>query len=118
MDEAERDEGAITERENAEFEQLVGEMRPLGFTRSKEVSTYIINNRLGYKYKTISGVLEMELNGTKWKFEGGFPPRIFARLCLELGLEGQGTEARPGKFESFDSLNKNKRRFSRKRRFS
>ena len=90
--------------EEKEFEQLVSEMAPLGFTESAQVSAYIVRNKLGYKYKNISGILEMELNGNTWNFKGGFPPRIYARLCQELGLGNRETQAKPGKFESFKEL--------------
>lgn len=90
--------------EEKEFEQLVTEMKQLGLTHSSQVSNYIVRNQLGYKYKNISGVLEMVLNGTTWKFKGGFPPRIYARLCQELDLDNEGTRAKPGKFESFKEL--------------
>jgi len=87
-----------------EFGQLVAEIKPLGFIYSSEASKYIVNNQLGYKYKTISGHLEMELDGVTWNFKGGFPPKIYARLCQELGLCHKNTRAKPKKFESFKEL--------------
>ena len=90
--------------EEKEFEQLVAEMRSLGITESREVSWHIMNNRLGDKYKNISGVVEMEQDGTSWNFKGGFPPDIYARLCRELGLSNQGTRARAVGFKPFKDL--------------
>jgi hypothetical protein len=84
--------------EEDEFRGLVAEISSYGFTQSKQVSEYIVSHQLGYKYPNISGILEMELDGRTWGFNGGFPPKIYARLCEEIGLSNQGTHARPGKF--------------------
>lgn len=92
------------EIEEKEFEQLVSEMATLGFTKSAQVSEYIIKNKLCCKYMNISGNLEMELNGNTWIFKGGFPPKIYAKLCQRLGLGNRETQAKPGKFESFKEL--------------
>ncbi|MFN5965119.1 MAG: cold shock domain-containing protein, partial [Pseudanabaena sp.] len=77
--------------EEEEFRQLVEEISALRFTQSKQVSAYIVRNRLGHKYKHISGILQMELGGEVWNFNGGFPPNIYARLCDALGLGNQGS---------------------------
>ncbi|WP_337077207.1 hypothetical protein [Aeromonas dhakensis] len=79
-------------------------MTKFAFTHSSQVSHYIVSNRLGYKYKNISGVLQMELDGTTWDFKGGFPPKIYAKLCDELGLSNSGTRARAVAFESFGNI--------------
>lgn len=92
------------EIEEKEFEQLVAEILSLEFTHSSKVSRYIIENSLGYKYKNISGIVKMEQDGTIWDFKGGFPPKIYARLCKELELSNQGTRARAVGFESFKDL--------------
>lgn len=99
--EAQRNQEKIEEKE---FEQLVAEMKPLGITESREVSFYIMNNRLGDKYRNISGVVRMEQDGTSWNFNGGFPPDIYSRLCQELGLSNQGTRARAVGFKAFKDL--------------
>ena len=96
--------------EEAEFQELVAEMIQLGLTHSSQVSNHIVTHRLGHKYRNISGVLQMELNGTVWNFNGGFPPKIYARLCDALGLSNQGTRARPIAFESFDSIEARRRK--------
>ena len=46
--------------EEEEFNQLVEEVMAKGFTESRQVSQYIMANKLGRKYRHISGVLEME----------------------------------------------------------
>ncbi|WP_139252133.1 hypothetical protein [Hymenobacter psychrotolerans] len=90
--------------EEEEFEQLVAEMNVMGFTMSHQVSSYIVNNRLGDKYKHISGVLEMENQGVLWKFNGGFPPKIYAKLCERLQLVNKKTASRVIGFTSFNDL--------------
>lgn len=102
-------EEAQRKLEENEFQSLVAEMTKLGFTHSSQVSNYIVSNRLGYKYKNISGVLQMELNGTTWNFKGGFPPKIYARLCDELDLSNNGTRARAISFESFGNIEERRR---------
>ena len=90
--------------EEEEFEQLVDEMQTKGFTQSSQVSHYIIRNRLGDKYKHISGVLEMANNHSSWKFNGGFPPHIYAKLCNRLGLGNKGTDSKVTGFTAFKDL--------------
>lgn len=90
--------------EEGEFRQLVTEMSALGFTHSSQVSGYIFRNKLGLKYKHISGILEMKLNGNVWDFDGGFPTKIYARLCEKLGLRNQGSKAVPGKFTPYKDI--------------
>lgn len=88
-----------------EFQQLINEIKPLGFSTSSQVSNYIVINKLGVKYQNISGILEMTKDGTSWNFRGGFPPKIYARLCNELGLGNNGSCAQAGKFTSFKDVN-------------
>ena len=90
--------------EEDEFQQLVDEIRSQGFTHSSQVSNYITQNSLGYKYKHISGHLEMSNNENSWIFTGGFPRDIYARLCSELNLTNNGSSARAGRFISFNDL--------------
>lgn len=87
-----------------EFEQLVAEIKSLGFTRSNQVSWYIRENRLGNKYKNISGIVKMQKDGDLWSFEGGFPSDIYARLCRELELNNQGSYARVVGFKPYKDL--------------
>jgi hypothetical protein len=90
-----------------EFELLVAEMQSKGFTQSAQVSNYIVMNRLGDKYQNISGVLEMTKGGPTWNFNGGFPPRIYAKLCDRLNLGNRGTDAKVVGFTSYKDI-KNK----------
>lgn len=92
------------EIEENEFQELLAEMGKFNFKYSSQLSNHIVNHQLGYKYRNISGVLKMELNGTTWDFKGGFPTDVYARLCQELGLLNQNTRAKPIAFESFDSI--------------
>lgn len=104
-----REYGLETERirkqvEESEFEQLVADVSALGFTHTGQLSNYIMKNKLGYKYKNISGVLKMMRGGDTWDFEGGFPPAVYAQICKALGLDNKGTRARAIGFTSFDEL--------------
>lgn len=105
LQEIARQKASQEKSEEDEFRQLVAEISALGFTHSKQVSAYIVRHNLGYKYKNISGILQMEMGGDVWNFNGGFPPRIYARLCDALGLGNQGSLARPIAFRSYKDLN-------------
>jgi len=102
------DERIQQEIEDEEFKQLIAEMTPLGFTNSKQLSLYIMENSLGNKYKNISGGVKMEKEGEVWPFKGGFPPTMYAKICLELGLDNEGSHARVVDFIPFKELNKKK----------
>lgn len=102
---ASSDERAHQQRtEEEEFLQLVAELSALGFTHSNQVSRHIVANKLGHKYRHISGILQMESQGNVWDFNGGFPPKIYARLCEELGLGNQGSRAVPRKFTPYKDI--------------
>jgi len=90
--------------EEEEFRKLVEEMSAIGFTRSSQVSKYIVTKKLGHKYKHISGLLEMEMDGHVWDFDGGFPKDIYARLCKEMGLSNQGSDAVVRKFTPYKNI--------------
>lgn len=90
--------------EEEEFEQLVAEMKPKEFTQSSQVSSYIVRHRLGNKYKNISGLLKMENGHSTWNFNGGFPPHLYRRLCMALGLGNKGTSSKVIGFTSFKNL--------------
>jgi hypothetical protein len=87
-----------------ELYRLLREMVPLKFTRSSQLSHYIVSNRLGYKYPIISGVLRMKNDDKEWNFSGGFPPDIYAIICDELKLGNENSDAIPIKFTSFKQL--------------
>jgi len=93
------------EIESNEFQQLIAEMTQLGFTHSSQVSSYIMRNKLGLKYKHISGVVTMEKDGNTWDFKGGFPPKIYAQICSALDLDNNGSYAKVVSFNSFNELN-------------
>lgn len=88
----------------SEYKQIIEEMKPLGFTHSKEVSDYIIKNKLRKKYKNISGVVKMEKEGSSWDFNGGLPRNVYARICQDLDLENEGSNAKAIGFESYNDL--------------
>lgn len=90
--------------ESEELEKLLKEMRPLGFTHSKQLSNYIVRHQLGYRYPNISGIVIMEDEGTEWAYPGGFPPETYKIICTELDLNNQGTSARPVGFTPFNHL--------------
>lgn len=94
----------LTKPEAEELVQLLKEMRPLNFIFSKRLSAYIVNNRLGYRYPNISGIVRMEESGREWDFNGGFPVRIYKIICYELELKNQGTDARPIGFIPFKDI--------------
>jgi hypothetical protein len=91
------------ERED-EFRRLVAEIKPLNFTQSSQVSSYIVKKKLGFKYRNISGILQMERDGETWDFNGGFPSDIYARLCEALGLKHKGSRAHPGEFTPYKDI--------------
>jgi hypothetical protein len=91
-----------------EFELLVDEIQSKGFKRSAEVSNYIIRNKLGNKYQNISGVLVMSNSKDTWKFNGGFPPPIYAKLCIRLNLSNNGSDSTVVSFTSFKDLESKK----------
>lgn len=90
--------------EQKEFNALVAEISACGFSRTAEVSEYIRRNQLGQKYQHISGILTMSSRGEQWRFVGGFPPHIYARLCEKLGLSNNGSYAKVVGFQSFQSV--------------
>jgi hypothetical protein len=98
------DQNRYRNSEDEEFEELVAELMNKGFTMSAQVSNYIVQHKLGYKYKRISGVLDMENGCNTWKFNGGFPPRIYAKLCDRLNLGNKGTSSKVLKFTPFKDI--------------
>ncbi len=87
-----------------EFKNLVAEVKAMRFIRTAQVSDYIVKNKLGQKYQHISGVVTMQAEGRDWRFVGGFPPRIYAKLCEALGLSSNGSRAKVIDFRSFKQL--------------
>jgi cold shock CspA family protein len=90
--------------ESEELEKLLKEMRPLGFTHSKQLSAYIVKQQPGYRYPHISGIVIMEEGGTQWKFPGGFPPHIYTVICRELNLANQGSGATVISWDTYEGM--------------
>ncbi|RME49982.1 MAG: hypothetical protein D6790_21795 [Caldilineae bacterium] len=90
--------------EAEELHDLLAFMAPKRFETSKQLSNFIVTHQLGHRYPNISGIVRMELDGEEWDFKGGFPPKIYAIICDELGLSNQGTRARPIGFIPFRDL--------------
>ncbi len=99
-----KEENAKEEVCKKEFKKLVAEIKNLNFTESHQVSNYIIKNRLGQKYQNISGIVRMKSSDSSWDFKGGFPPEIYSKLCIKLGLKNKGTHARVVKFTAFKDI--------------
>jgi hypothetical protein len=94
----------LTQLEIEELYRLVQEIHQRKFQYSSELSQYIANNKLGFKYPNISGIVKMKSQGTSWKFKGGFPPNIYRLVCKILNLSSYGTRARATGFKSYASL--------------
>lgn len=78
--------GLQSSEEEKEYELALSEIRRQGFTRPSQMSSYIAKNKLGRKYRSISGVVDMSDGELSWDFEGGFRPDIYAMLCEDLGF--------------------------------
>lgn len=94
----------MNKTEASELLALISEVKSKGFKYSKELSSYILKNQLKRKYPNISGVVKMEKSGEQWSFPGGFPKKIYAIVCSELGLSDQGTTAKAVGFKSFKNM--------------
>lgn len=76
-----------------ELYDLINEVEDFGFNCSSELSLYIRKNKLGYKYRHISGIVYMENESSSWKFKAGLPPKIYAIVCDILGLGNKGSRS-------------------------
>lgn len=99
--EVERAVGTLEELQEEEFQRLVNEVAPLGFTQSAEVSNYILNNHLEDRYPHISGIGTFNLEARAWKMKGAISPRFYARLCSALGLSDRRSGAVLTDFSTF-----------------
>ena len=79
------------EQQEADYNALLAEVRPLGFTKSSQVSNYIIENNLKIKYGSIAGVAMMRKGLDTWRFDGGISPKYYKRLCTDLNLENNNS---------------------------
>lgn len=85
-----------------EISELVTFFKMKGFTHSSQVSKYIRNNKLGKKYRNISGFLEMSNEeGDSWTFEGGIAPQYYKEICHRLNLDNNRTDSFVVGFESY-----------------
>jgi len=91
----------LNETEMKELELLISDMKRKRFTYSKELSNYIITNKLGHKYPNISGKLTFQKGRDEWDLDGAFPTEIFNIVKKELGLRTQNSGAIPTKFTPF-----------------
>ncbi len=91
----------LTKPEADELHQLLTQMRPLEFKRSKQLSAYIVKHRLGYRYPNISGIVRMRRAGREYDFYGGLSPKIYNIICRQLNLDNQGTDAEPVGFTPY-----------------
>lgn len=92
---------SLEEIEEEEFQRLVREMAPLGFTQSAQVSNYIVQNQLGHRYPHIAGIGKMERGADRWDFEGAISRRHYARLCSVLQLSDRRSGAVLADFTSY-----------------
>ena len=98
----------FTSKVESEIDRLVKEMKPYNFKKSVQVSRYIVNNKIGHKYPTLSGVLELTDGVDNWNFKGGISPEFYKEVCNRLKLGNNGSHARPTDFIAWKDLN-NKR---------
>ena len=95
----------VTSEEVREFWSLVEECKEKSFCESRQVTNYIIKNRLGDKYKHIAGDLYLRRGFDSWKYQGGISPEYYGKLCHELNLNNKCSEVRVEKFESYAMQN-------------
>lgn len=96
----------IETQAEAEYQALLVKLRPLKFTKTSQVSQYIMNHNLKSEFGLISGIARMQNGDSNWNYPGAIHPKFFARLCNDLGLEDNNTESRVVGYSSFFSKNK------------
>ena len=84
-----------------QIEELVAFFKPMHFRKSSQLSNYIADNQLGYKYPDLSGYLELTNGDETWEFEGAIHPKYYAEVCYRLGLDNENSDSIPQSFESF-----------------
>lgn len=94
----------IDGEELKELRLLVADCRNRGFKTSYQVSRYIVNNRLGYKYRHIAGDLHLRNSYNQWIYKGGIAPKYYRMLCIELGLGNKHSDAEVEKFRSYAEM--------------
>lgn len=83
-----------------QLEELVTFFEPMEFRKSSDLSKYIVEHQLGYKFPDLSGYLELSDGFDTWEFEGAIHPEYYAEVCYRLRLDND-SNAIPGGFESF-----------------
>jgi len=94
----------LSSDERKEFRKLIDEILPLQFTHSYQVTNYIMENKLGNKYKNISGNLDMSNSRKNWTYQGGISPKIYAKLCNILNLRDKKTNSYVDNFIPFKNI--------------
>jgi len=89
------------EAQKNELQQLISDVEELNFSTSGQLSNYIISNKVGHKYPTLTGILTMHGANDSWNFNGGIDPTFYRQVCEELDLTNQNSRARAGKFVSY-----------------
>ncbi|OTG79365.1 hypothetical protein [Acinetobacter sp. ANC 4648] len=73
--------------QNRKLRELIDELKSLHFTCDSELSTYIVDSKIGEdKYRILGAELILSDGITEPKL-GGFSQEIYAYLCRELGLK-------------------------------
>ena len=94
----------IDGEELKELRLLVADCRNRGFKTSYQVSKYIVDNRLGYRYRHIAGDLHLRNSHDQWIYKGGIAPKYYRMLCIELGLGNKHSGAEVEKFRSYAEM--------------
>lgn len=97
----ERKKHVFEKKIEAQLEELVLFFMPMHFSRSSQLSNYVAEHRLGWKYPDLSGYLELTNGDDTWELEGAIHPDYYAEVCYRLGLDNENSNSIPGLFESF-----------------
>lgn len=90
-----------------QIEELVAFFKPMRFRKSSQLSNYIAENQLGYKYPDLSGYLELTNGDDTWEFEGAIHPKYYAEICYRLELYNENSDSIPERFESYREREEN-----------
>lgn len=90
-----------------QIEELVAFFKPMRFRKSSQLSNYIAENQLGYKYPDLSGYLELTNGDDTWEFEGAIHPKYYAEICYRLELYNENSDSIPKRFESYREREEN-----------
>ena len=84
-----------------QIEELVAFFKPMRFSKSSQLSNYIVKHQLGYKYPDLCGYLELSNDYDTWEFEGAIAPNYYAEICYRLELDNENSDSIPQSFESY-----------------